>query len=90
MSESKWKSASVLTRAFLFKPYGDFDLEYAKDLQLETGLNSVHMKNWFIVIRDTTNLEKFWRIEIDVDFAKLDYLGRNKFHVHQCQAQIEI
>ena len=30
-------------RAFLFKPYGDYDLEYAKDLQLETVLNYVQM-----------------------------------------------
>ena len=71
-----------LTRAFLFKPYGDDDQEYAKDLQLETGLTSVQMKNWFIVMRETTNLEKFWRMkdteivpydvkeDIIVDFSK--------------------
>ena len=38
-------------RAFLFKPYGDYDLEYAKDLQIEL--------DW-IMFRC---LEKFWRIE---------------------------
>ena len=76
----------ILKRVFLFKPYGDYDEEYVQDMQMETGLSSDQIKNWFIVMREATNLEKFWRIEdneivpnnvkqdIIVDVSKLDYL----------------